>query len=294
MDLHEEGRVETHIVEITLTEGYTTKDDLNIIDTLLKTNIENLEQVLRVRAIIPAECLGFGSHDHQERQDPWLAVVGPKYLEIPIKAHPYRYIDENPEINSMMMKIKEEKKTVYMIILTHEGSLENPVEYFEELPLYPDWVKQTKLLFTWTVKGIMMEENELTQKSLIRAQFIQSKRYPGYIMNLAYSAICSCDCCLRDMSCSIRQNHIIPVNGCSLPMTRSPLQEVTALKQSTLELWEVMFKFAWKEINKDNDTGNDTELTYESESSELDDEQNEHDTDDSEDLDNSDDWWPDL
>ena len=55
MDLHEGNRLETHDVELTLAEAYASPEDLNIIDTLLKTNIENLEQVSKVRAISPAE-----------------------------------------------------------------------------------------------------------------------------------------------------------------------------------------------------------------------------------------------
>ena len=80
-----------------------------------------------------------------------------------------------------------------MIIHTHEGSLVNPVEYFEELPLFPEWVKQIKLIFTWTVKDILMEENKSTQESLIPEKFIQSKRYPSYRMKLLTSEICDCD-----------------------------------------------------------------------------------------------------
>ena len=55
MDLNEGNRLETHVVELTLAEAYASPEDLNIIDTLLKTNIENLEQVSKVRAISPAD-----------------------------------------------------------------------------------------------------------------------------------------------------------------------------------------------------------------------------------------------
>ena len=82
------------------------------------------------------------------------------------------------------------------------------------------------------------------------------------------------------------------MNGCSLPMKRSPLHEMTLPKQSELELWYVMFKFAWKEMNKDVDSETDTEIAYDSDSSEIDDNRNE--TEDSEDMDDSDDFWPDL
>ena len=58
MDLHTH-RVETHVLEITLLTPYTSESDLKVIDTLLKTDIENLEQVSKIMAIIPAaKCLG--------------------------------------------------------------------------------------------------------------------------------------------------------------------------------------------------------------------------------------------
>ena len=292
MDLHENRKVESHVLELTLAEAYSNENDLKTIDTLLKTNMENFEQVSEIRAIIGAECLGFKDHRHDERQEAWLAVVDPKYLTVPVKAYPDTYHEEDPEINSQMIKLKEEMKTVYMIIQIYEGSLDNPVEYFEKLPLYPEWIKQSKLLFTWTVKDILMEENKLIQKSLIRAEFIQSKRYPSYLMNLANAPICSCDCCLSRTPCATYDIHTIPMNGCSLPMKRSPLHEMTLPKQSELELWYVMFKFAWKEMNKDVDSETDTEIAYDSDSSEIDDNRNE--TEDSEDMDDSDDFWPDL
>ena len=147
-----------------------------------------------MRAIIPAEkCLGFETHNGWRRQEAWLAVSDPKHITAPIKKYPDTDYRENPEINRTMLKIKEERKTVYMVILTREGSLANPVEYFEELPLYPEWVKKSKLLFTWSVKSILMEEDRSINKSLIRAEFVQSKRYPSYLMNLVNSEICDCD-----------------------------------------------------------------------------------------------------
>ena len=85
MDLHEENGIETHVVELTLAEAYTSRDDLNIIDTLLKINIENCEQVLKIQAVIPAECLGFQLHSqHWARQEAWLAVIDPKYITEPV------------------------------------------------------------------------------------------------------------------------------------------------------------------------------------------------------------------
>ena len=78
--------------------------------------------------------MGFDSHYKHERPgDAWLAVVDPKYITTPVTSHPERKYIDDPEINSMMNKLKEEKKTVYMVIHTKDGLLENPVEYFEEL-----------------------------------------------------------------------------------------------------------------------------------------------------------------
>jgi hypothetical protein len=60
LHLHEDRRVEIHLVELTLVKAYKTPEHLIMIDTLLKINIENLEQVSKIRAIIPAnKCLGF-------------------------------------------------------------------------------------------------------------------------------------------------------------------------------------------------------------------------------------------
>ena len=120
--MHEDQRVDIHIVELTLAEAYRTENDLEIIEILLKTSMENYEQVSKIKAIIPAECLGFGSHYKHERPgDAWLAVVDPKFITTPVTSHPERKYIDDPEINSMMNKIKEEKKTVYMVIHTKEG-----------------------------------------------------------------------------------------------------------------------------------------------------------------------------
>ena len=65
LDLHEDRRVDIHILELTLTEAYKTPGDLNVIDTLLKINLENFEQVSKISAIIPAyKCLGFEDQFH--------------------------------------------------------------------------------------------------------------------------------------------------------------------------------------------------------------------------------------
>ena len=126
----------------------TNRNDLKIIDTLLKTNIENFEQVLKIQAIIPAECLGFKLHSkHWKRQEAWIAVVDPKYITEPVCSHPDSRDLEKPEKIGMMSKIKEEQKTVDMVV---QGSIDKAVEYFEESPLYPAWVLKSKLLFTWT------------------------------------------------------------------------------------------------------------------------------------------------
>lgn len=293
LHLHEDRRVDIHIVELTLAEAYTTKNDLKIIDILLKTSIEKYEQVSKIKAIIPAECLGFNyHHKHESPRDAWLAVVDPKLITTPVTIYPERKFIDDPAINSMMNKIKEEKKNVYMVIHTHEGLLENPVEYFEELPLYPKWITKSKLLFTLTVKDILMEESKLVQKSLISAEFMYSKNHPNYFMNLANSNICSCDCCLPH-PCAIRQSHTKPVNGCSLPMIQSPLQAVASSKDSDLELWEEMFEFAWEKLHSSDNI--DTTPSSESHSSESSDD-SEHDDKHTEvETDNcSNDSWPDY
>ena len=84
-----------------------------------------------------------------------------------------------------------------------------------------------------------MEEDRSINKSLIRAEFVQSKRYPSYLMNLVNSEICDCDCCFSCMACDVNENHTIPVNDCSLPLYKSPLHEIASPKESNLELWEL-------------------------------------------------------
>ena len=91
-------------------KAYASPEDLNIIDTLLKTNIENLEQVSKVRAISPAEYLGFSSHhSHRDHQEAWLAIIDPKYITKPVESSPDPRDLEKPEMIGMMTKIKEDK-----------------------------------------------------------------------------------------------------------------------------------------------------------------------------------------
>ena len=263
----------------------------------------------KISAIIPAhKCLGFedqfhvsGGEGHQGWS--WLAVVDPECLDIELPASPGLKYIHDPEINSIMDNIENEKKTLYMIIHTHEGLLENPVDYFEDLPLFPEWVKKIKLLFTWNVKEIIMEENRLMQESLITGKFIQSKRYPSYHMKLLDSEMCDCDSgfCSTAHTHAINEEHIIPVNDCSLPLNRSPLHVTTYAEKSKLYLWERMFKFAWREINSSEETN--SSFDSESDSSDSGDSSDssdsnkniklpwEHETDCSED---NDDVWPDL
>ena len=82
---------------------------------------------------------------------------------------------------------------------------------------------------------------------MIRSEFIQSKRYPSNLMQLASSEICDCDCSCISNICTINASHTVPNNGCLLPINRSPLQEGIK-KVSKLELCEEMFKFAWKKV----------------------------------------------
>ena len=59
-----------------------------------------------------------------------------------------------------------------MIIQIYEGSLDNPVEYFEKLPLYPEWIKQSKLLFTW--KKISWYKNPWLEQNSFKARDTQA------------------------------------------------------------------------------------------------------------------------
>ena len=75
-------------------------------------------------------------------------------------------------------------------------------------------------------------------------------------------------------------------------MKRSPVQATTSAGESSLELWEQMFKFAWKKHQSLEDT--DTTFSSESDSDDSSENSNtpmQNETDLSED---SDDVWPDL
>ena len=301
MLLHESKRVETHIIELSLTDPYNHPGDLRMIDAMIKTRIENLQQVYKIRTIVAADkCLGFGSRYFDgEHQEAWLAFCKPNYITVPITKYVFdmkgkdgNYIEprgkwfESPMIISEMEKLKKENKILYMVIHTYEGTIENPVEYFEELPLFPEWVNETKLLFSWSVKSIMEEEDKEIQEALLQEHFVQSKRYPGYFFNLENSRICDCENFLDAVYCINRKN-TMPVGGCLLPMRRSPLQAMEGLcKESELELWEEMFKFAWKTLKTSTDT--DSSVSSETESSHTESDQSDHESS------NSDNWWPDL
>ena len=138
--------------------------------------------------------------------------------------------------------------------------LENPVEYFEELPLYPEWVENSKLLFTWSAKKILEEDDKEVQESLIRAQFIQSERFPGYYMNLAESSICDCDACIRSTW------NTAPVKGCPIPLINVPFQNHSNHSKSWGGDWEKMFKFAWKTLYASSDV--DTSFSSDTDTSE--------------------------
>ena len=75
-------------------------------------------------------------------------------------------------------------------------------------------------------------------------------------------------------------------------MKKSPLQATTSAGLSSLELWEKMFKFAWRKQQSTEDT--DTTFTSESDSDDSSENSNtpmQNETDLSED---SDGVWPDL
>ena len=55
IELHTTGRVESHVVELTLATPYMSLLDLEIIDKLIKVNMENLEQVSSIKSTIPAD-----------------------------------------------------------------------------------------------------------------------------------------------------------------------------------------------------------------------------------------------
>ena len=82
-DQHTSRRVETHVIELSLLTAYTSQSDLHDIDTLLKIDIENLEQVSKIQAIIPADkCLGF-----IRPLENWLYYVNQKLITYPVNKH---------------------------------------------------------------------------------------------------------------------------------------------------------------------------------------------------------------
>ena len=245
-----ENRAETHVIELTLTEAYTDEYDLSYIHKMIKTNIERLDQVSSIKQIVPAEkCLGF-------QYTKLLAFCDLKYITGPIEAHPEMKYYMDPDINSKMTKIREEKKTIYMVILTHEGSIEDLHEYFEELTIYPGWVENPKLLFTWSAKIILEEEDKAHQKALIQGHFIESKRHPGYFMNLSNFKIC----------CSAISNQ------CSLPMKSYH----TTPNESPLMLWEEMFLFHYQTLKNPHLSDNESSISSETESDESSKEESEN------------------
>ena len=84
-----------------------------------------------------------------------LAYVDPKYVTPPIPnnarvnkgADGNMLTDENiANISNEMKKMIDDKKTLYMTIQTHGGLLEEPSELFENMPIYPEWVTESKLM----------------------------------------------------------------------------------------------------------------------------------------------------
>ena len=148
----------------------------------------------------------------------------------------------NTEVNSIMKTVKDDKDRLYMIIYTHEGAVQNNVDFFESLSMHAPCIKDSKLLFTWTIQDILMEEDNQLQKSLIEGHFIQSKIHPNYVMNLTNSELCDCGKC-SIKTCAISESHAKPVDKCPLPMNNQPIK----VKQCNgrIEYWEEMFQFAW-------------------------------------------------
>ena len=286
IELHDSKRIETHVIELELKEPYNNMNDLNIIDLLIRLKIENLQQVYQVRKIVPAkDCLGFD-------YDRWLAYCNLEEVELPIPK--WNKMENNLAVTEKMKQMKDGNKLLYMVVLTYEGMINDPGEYFETLAQYPDWVQKIKLHFTWSPRIIMEETDQNVQKSILRGEFIQSKRYPGYFMNLATSDICDCDGCVTDCRDAIRNGFTAsPVHSCPLPIKRSVLETNRSSSKLTGELWENMLKFAWKTIhcgeesdssmsteNEENETENSSNCTSdESDSNEFDNWQPESDSD---------------
>ena len=187
-------------------------------------------------------------------QEAWLVFCSNTNIKLPVTK--YSDLSHNTAITKEMAEMKESKKFLYLVVYTYENSIKNPDEYFEELPLFPEWVEKVKLLFTWSVKNIMEEEDKVVQEAIIRGHFVRSKRYPDYLMNFATSQICDCDYRSKHRVDAISNNNTTPNCGCSLPMLKSPLQlkEENTYSRRWGGRWEDIFKFAWKALHSSGDT----------------------------------------
>ena len=245
MELHADKRHEYHIVEITLKKSYSEgqTEDLLQIDRELKKSIEALDEVLKIKSIITADkCLGFtGYSSTRTHHEAWLAIVPLEFIDKLEQWDSYSF-KYDTEVNSIMKTVKDDKDKLYMIIYTHEGSVPNNVDFFESLSMHAPCIKESKLLFTWTIQDILMEEDKQLQKSLVEGDFIQSKIHPNYVMNLTYSELCDCGNC-NVKTCAISESHAKPVDKCPLPMNNQPIE----VKQCNdgIEYWAEMFLFAW-------------------------------------------------
>ena len=204
-----------------------------------------MNEVVKIKSIIPADkCLGFkGIHSTTGYQEAWLAIIPLNFIDEMAQWDSYSFKND-AEVNSIMKTVKDGKDRLYMIIYTHEGSVQNHEEFFENLSMHAACIKDSKLLFTWTIQDILMEEGKKVQKSLIEGDFIQSKIHPNYVMNLTYSELCDCDCC-GVKTCTISQSHTKAVGKCPLPINNQPIE----VKQcdDRRQYWEKMFQFALNE-----------------------------------------------
>ena len=276
MDLHETRQIETHLIELGLKESYKDQKDLQIIEKLLKIKIESHSQVYRIGQIAPAErCLGFFIKSTWLRTNngAWLVFCNPNDISEPITREKCDYLNDRLDITDRMTKMKEEKKLLYIVVLTLERNLANAIAFFENATTYPDWVDTSKLLFTWSVKMIMEEKDKKMQKSLIESDFIQSKIHPGYFMNIRFAGLSSDVDGIYDMM------HTKPVRGCQLPVRRSLLDaENDSLTKSNRMYWERMFNFAWRSIQAYNES--DTSISSETDSdSNIDSQESNNDSD---------------
>lgn len=284
MNLHEKKRLESNLIELTLKSPYgKSPDDLKIIDTLLKHSIENLTQIYRIKKIVPADrCLGLNTIflPYNGTQEAWLAYSRKPNTKLPFKMfHP---LSQGSEITNQMEKdmdeMKKNKQILYMVVTTYENSIEDPIAYFEKLPLFPDWVEEKKLLFTWSAKKIMEEEDSDRQEAIIREHFIESKNHPGYFMKLDTASICDCNSCDYFCEDAVSNANTVPVSGCPLPLIKSPLQRAN-VRRGYASSWEEMFKYAWNTLHNSNES--DSSLSSETESSEATPEESEYETDES-------------